>query len=101
MARILREEAERLLGNVAEDKAFWCCDSRVIRNMRELEDALAAMADESFAYHSNVEKSDFGTWVNDVIGDAKLARDLAKSTSRTQAMRKVAERVDFLSAKLA
>jgi hypothetical protein len=101
MARILKEDADRLLGNVAQEKAFWCCDDRILSNMKELGEALASMTDETFAYHSNAEKNDFGNWVNDVIGDAKLARDLAKASNRTQAARKVAERVDFLSAKLA
>jgi alpha-amylase len=101
MARILKEDAERLLSDVPQEQAFWCCDDRMLRNMKELSEALTGMADETFAYHSNSEKSDFGNWVNDVIGDAKLARDLVKSSSRAQAARKVAERVDFLSAKLA
>jgi len=100
MARILREEAERLLGKVPQDKAFWCCDNRTLRTMRELEDALATMTDETFAYHSDKEKSDFGNWVDDVIGDSKLARDLRKSTNRAVAAKKVAERVVFLSSKL-
>ena len=101
MARILKEDAERLLGDVPQEKAFWCCDDRILRNIRELGEALASMTDETFAYHSDAEKSDFGNWVNDVIGDAKLARDLAKSSSKAQAASKVSERVDFLSAKLA
>lgn len=101
MARILKEDAERLLGDVSQERAFWCCDDRLLRNMKELGEALSTMTDETFAYHSNTEKSDFANWVNDVIGDAKLARDMAKSSSRGQAARKVAERVDLLSAKLA
>ena len=101
MARILREDAERLLGDVPQENAFWCCDQRILRNMKELGEALTSMSDESFAYHSNAEKSDFSTWVNEVIGDAKLARDLAKSPGKAQAAKRVAERVDFLSAKLA
>jgi hypothetical protein len=101
MARILKEDAERLLGDVPPEKAFWCCDDRILRNMRELGEALASMTDETFAYHSNAEKNDFSNWVNDVIEDAKLARDLAKASNKTQAERKLAERVDFLSAKLA
>ena len=100
MPLILKEDAERLLGDVPREKAFWCCDDRILRNMKELGEALAGMTDETFAYHSNTEKSDFGNWVNDVIGDAKLARDLAKSSGKAQAARKVADRMGFLSAKL-
>lgn len=100
MPRILRQDAERLLARVPEEYVFWCCDGRIVRDMKELRQALDTMTDEAFAYHSNEEKRDFSNWVRDVIGDAKLARDLARSLNRTQAAKRVAERVAFLSAKL-
>ncbi len=101
MARISRQDAERLLANVPEEYVFWCRDGRILRNMKELGEALDSMTDETFAYHSNEEKKDFSNWVRDIIGDEKLARDLGKSPSRTQAAKSVAERVAFLSRKLA
>jgi hypothetical protein len=100
MPRILKQDAERLLANVPEQHVFWCCDGRVLRNMKELGEALANMTDETFAYHSNEEKKDFSNWVRDIIKDEKLARDLEKSLSRTQAAKSVAERIAFLSGKL-
>ena len=100
MPRILRQDAEKLLANVPEQYVFWCCDGRVLRNMKELEEALANMTDETFAYHSNEEKKDFSNWVKDVIGDDKLARDLQKSQNQTQAAKKVAQRIAFLISKL-
>lgn len=101
MPRITKEDATRLLGDVSEDHSFWCCDQRILKNMRELADALATMTDGTYAYHSNGYKDDFSNWVNDVIGDAKLARDLAKSANRKQAAKRVEERISFLAAKLA
>ena len=100
MPRILREDAERLLARVPEEHVFRCCDGRVLRDMKELEEALTSMTDETFAYHSNEAKRDFSNWVKDIIGDGKLARDLAKSQNRSQAAKSVAERIDFLAAKL-
>ena len=85
MARVLKEDAERLLASVPEDYVFRCCDGSILGSLRELEAALASMADEVFAFHSNDEKSDYSNWVRDVVGDDKLARDLAKSSNRTQA----------------
>jgi len=101
MRRILRQDAERLLANVPEEYVFWCCDGQVLKNMKELGEALTSMADETFAYHSNEERKDFSNWVRDIIRDEKLARDLQKSLNRTQAAKRVAERVAFLSSKLA
>jgi len=100
MPRILRQDAERLLAKVPEEYVFRCCDGRVVRDMKQLGEALTSMTDETFAYHSNEEKKDFGNWVKDVIGDEKLARDLGKSPNQTQAAKRVAERVGFLSGKL-
>ena len=101
MARILRQNAERLLGDVPAHCVFWCCDGRVFRNMGDLGEALPSMAEETFAYHWNEERCDFSNWVRDVIGDEKLARDLAKSSNPAQAARRVSDRVAFLSARQA
>jgi len=103
MARIIRitgEEAGRRLGDVPEEKRFWCHDGRYLKNLDELARALDDMSDETFGYHSKVEGSDFGNWVRDVVGDDKLARDLGRSRSREQAGRAVAQRLGFLKGKL-
>lgn len=100
MARILKQDAAKLMGEVPEEQAFWCCDGRILKSMRELENALTCMADEAFAYHSNGEKTDFGNWVKDVIGDEKLARDLGKAPNRAQAAKNVTSRIAFLDTRL-
>jgi len=100
MARILRQDAERLLGDVTEEYAFRCCDGGIFRNMQELGVALNNMTDEAFACHSNESKSDFSNWVADVVKDEKLARDLRKSVDRVQAAKSVEKRIAFLQSKL-
>jgi len=100
MAKILNRDAERLLADVPEDNAFRCCDGRIFRNMNELNQAFSSMVDQDFTYHANTEKNDFSKWVKDVIKDDKLARDLAKSRSKSQAAKAVADRASFLSSKL-
>jgi hypothetical protein len=100
MARILKSDAEKLLGNVPDEYVFRCCDGSVFRNMRELHDGLTTMSDESFAFHVGKDKNDFNSWVRDIIKDEKLARDLLKSTNRNQAAKSVAARITFLSSKL-
>ena len=101
MPRILRQDAERLLANVPEEYVFRCCDSRILRNMKELGETFASMTGETFAHHSNEERNDFSNWVRDIIRDEKLARDIWKSLNRTQAAKNVARRMAFLSSKLA
>ena len=100
IVRITRQDAEKRLADVPQEYVFWCCDGQVLRNMEELKAALDSMTDETFAYHCNESKSDFGNWVRDIILDEKLARDLHKATNRIQAARNVADRIAFLTTKL-
>jgi predicted trehalose synthase len=100
MVKIMKSDAEKLLGNVPDEYVFRCCDGSVFRNMRELHNGLATMSDESFAFHASGDKNDFNSWVRDIIKDEKLARDLLKSTNRSQAAKSVAARISFLSSKL-
>lgn len=99
MPKITGEIARNWLADVPEDKRFWCCDGRVMKNLAELEAALREMDAGTFRYHCNETKCDFGNWVRDVIGDEKLARDLVRSTSSGQAAASVASRIKWLEKK--
>jgi alpha-amylase len=88
-----KKEAQQFLARVPDDCVFYCHDGRVLKNMNELGDALAAMSDETFAYHSNAEKKDFSKWISDVIGDKKLAKDLEQVSDRNLATRLVTTRI--------
>jgi hypothetical protein len=103
MARIVKiskEEANRRLGDVPDDKRFWCHDGKIIKNLRELGKALDDMSDETFHYHSGEGRNDFSNWIRDVVGDEKLAKDLSKAKSRIQASKAVAQRISFLESKI-
>jgi hypothetical protein len=92
----LKLDADKFLSRVPEECVFWCHDGRTFRNMEELGAALATMSDETFDYHSNAEKTDFSNWVNNVIGDTKLAKDLENVLDRSQAAGIVASRIAYL-----
>ena len=93
----LKQEAEKFLARVPEEKVFWCHDGRILRDIKELGEALASMTDETFAYHSNAEKKDFSNWVGDVIGDTNLAKELENLTDRNQAANIVSNRIALLT----
>lgn len=96
-----KEETQKFLADVPEEYVFWCCDGQIIRNMKQLAEALLGMTDETFGYHSNIYKRDFSCWVRDVIGDEKLATVLEEASNRTMAAGYVATRIASLSKKLA
>jgi len=92
MYRIGRQAAGSLQ-NVPEDKAFWCNDGRVIKNLPELASALKDMSDETFRHHVTTNKNDFGNWVKYVIGDEKLSVDLSRADSPHKAAKYVESRI--------
>jgi hypothetical protein len=98
--KITKEEAKRRLGDVPDDKRFWCHDGKVIKNLRELRKALIDISDETFHYHLSEGRSDFSKWIREVVRDEKLANELSKVRSRIQASQAVAERISFLETKL-
>jgi len=100
IAKISKEEAKRRLGDVPDDKRFWCHDGKNIKNLRELRKALIDMSDETFHYHLGEGRNDFSKWIREVVGDDKLAEDLSKTKSRMQTSQTVAERVSFLERKI-
>jgi hypothetical protein len=89
----------RLLGKVPAEYVFYCHDGTIFSDVNELAAGLATMADETYYYHSNLEKQDFSNWVGDVIGDKKLANDLARAESRLEATEAVVARIAFLTGK--
>ncbi|MBI2832636.1 MAG: hypothetical protein HYX79_10315 [Chloroflexi bacterium] len=99
MAKV-KEDPAKLLSDTPQEYVFWCNDGRILKNLNDLGQALAGMTDETFSFHSNVEKNDFANWVRDIIGDSKLTTALQRaSEDRTQAAKAVAKRLAELEKK--
>ena len=73
--RILRE---KFLSDCPPEKAFWTCNGTIARNIYELVSSIRALNDDGFQYHvnSNNHKNDFAKWINDVLLDQYLAKQL-------------------------
>jgi hypothetical protein len=99
MTKTLKQETDKRIVDVPAEYAFWCNDGRIIKNMRELKEALEQMDDTIYVYHANAEKNDFSTWAKDMFIDEKLAWDLSRSANRSEAAKCVAARITFLASK--
>jgi len=100
VVKVTKSVAEKRLADVSQDKQFWCQDGRGLKSLQELESALREMGEDTFRHHSSEARNDFSNWVRDVIGDEKLARDLSKSKTKTQASGNVAGRIAWLKNKM-
>jgi hypothetical protein len=99
MATSAMSDTSGYLADVPQEHVFWCNDGRILKNVRELCDALGAMSDDTFAYHVNTAKNDFSNWVKDVIKDDTLAGDLLKAANARAAVTVVTDRITLLSSK--
>ncbi|MEM4245196.1 MAG: DUF5752 family protein [Candidatus Nanoarchaeia archaeon] len=64
--------------DVPEEKAFYINDGRKVKNIFELAEAISNMKEQTFKFHVNKNKNDFSEWIRHVIGDEKLADEIAR-----------------------
>lgn len=86
-------DAAKILSDVPSEKCFWANNGWIIKNLQELPVALENMSDETFAYHVNREKNDFGRWITDVIGDSVLAKNIENVTRKDILIYKIGARI--------
>ncbi len=79
-----RPAPAKVLVCAADEQCFWVTDGQVLRDLRELEAALAEMVNDVFRYHVSKGRHDFADWVEHVLCDADCAAALRRTrTPRT------------------
>ena len=96
---VTREEAAKYLSDAPAEQCFWANDGHVLKNLSELAGAFPQMSKDAYSYHANKEKNDFSKWINDIIGDKKLANDLLSSKTKDSAVKKLNSRLAVLKKK--
>ncbi len=85
-----RAPRARALVDAPPEKCFWVNCGPILRNLRELRDALArGISDVQFAYHVGPGWNHFANWVEDVLRDAACAQALRRARTRRAALRAV------------
>lgn len=67
---------EKHHAKVEPELALWLRDGRVVRSVKELQDALATM--DPSVYKQHRQAGDISEWVRDVIGNEELAKSFEK-----------------------
>ena len=92
----LKKDKKNGLVNAPDDKLFWTCDGKCLRNVHDLLTAFKEMNDTSFKHHVNKQKNDFANWTKEVLGDRRLARELRRSRTLSTSIKKVTARIKEL-----
>jgi hypothetical protein len=94
-----KEDAQRVLRSVPDVQRFYCHDGDILNNIYDLKATLGKMHSPAYHHHVTEEKNDFARWVREVLGDDKLAGDLAKCADQKEAARLTADRIAWLQAR--
>lgn len=88
-----RKKTILTLVNAPDDKCFWTHDGRILRNLENLYQVLGEMSNEAFSYHVNPEKNDFAKWIEEVLGDRVLAKQLRKVKTKRATLKRIEQRL--------
>jgi len=68
-------------------ECFWVNYGPVLKDLRELKDALeSGITDAQFAYHVRECKNDFADWIESVLKDKTCARAFRRAKTRKEAL---------------
>ncbi len=99
MAVNSKKDALKALSDVNPKHNFWVCDGNILKNIKEIPSALKKMKKNVFKHHVNKEKNDFANWINDIIKDTKLAKELYKIKDKKKIISKITQRINWLKKK--
>ncbi len=83
--RTVLNVAVRTFVDADSNNQFGLHDGRLLKNVKDLADALEHMSDDVFYHHANEHRNDFSTWVRDVLQEPELAEDLISATNQQSA----------------
>lgn len=68
---------------------FWTCNGIIIKDLKELANALEKLDETTFVSHVNKTKNDFSKWINEILRDAELAKKISKIKTRTKMLKEI------------
>ena len=90
--KVLRE---RVLSDCPYGLEFWTCHGTIVKNIYDLKSTIRGLNEYAFRYHVNEDnkKNDFAEWINDVLGDSKLAKRLTGVIDKNKYMEVIEKRI--------
>lgn len=94
----MKDFAKKILADVPEGKEFFLHHNnhrRYLKNILDLKAELELMNAEEYASHVSETKNDFSIWVNDAVGDEKLAHDIVSASTKEEMIVLIKSRIEF------
>ena len=76
---------KNVFGEAPEENHFILATGGIIKDLKELAEALEGMNEETFRFHANESKNDFASWTKDIFKEEELAEKLLKANSKSEA----------------
>ena len=90
------QEINKFLSDVQNEKSLWINNGPVVHNLYEFVGAIRSINDDTFRYHVNETKDDFGLWIKEVITDSNLAEEISKIKDKEKFARAIEKRISSL-----
>lgn len=96
--RLTKTTARDILRQVDGGERFFNADGNVFASLAEFDAVLSRMPQDVFNNHCNSQKCDFASWIEDVLHDAVLAKDIRKAKGvRAKIEKRISERLAQLA----
>ncbi|MEK7487775.1 MAG: hypothetical protein AAB598_00425 [Patescibacteria group bacterium] len=96
--RLTKTTARDILRQVEGEERFFNADGNAFASLVEFDAALASMPQDAFNNHCNSQKCDFASWIEGVLHDAVLAKDIRKAGGvRAKIEARISERLTQLA----
>lgn len=91
---INKTTARDILRQVYEGNCFFNTDGKIFSSLADFSVHVKDMPQEVFNYHCNSQKCDFAEWIEGVLHDTVLAKDIRKAKGvRAKIEKRIDERV--------
>lgn len=92
-----KEKAAAILSHVSTHSSFQLHQGRELRSLRDLYDALGSMSPDIFQHHVSPIKNDFANWIQDILGDDRLAKKIMPVKDKEKVRSLIEERIQELN----
>ncbi|MFC1648361.1 DUF5752 family protein [Nanoarchaeota archaeon] len=82
VSKVSKKKSSKALKNAKKDSYFILAEGTAVKNLFELAHSLNKMSDEEFHHHVTNDRNDFSNWIEAVLEEKTLAKELREMDNR-------------------